>query len=134
MINTTIIPAATASATTQNVLVEITERMCRKFCAVSSIQPSATVAFSAGQVETVGSVAVVPIIARITIVTPSSKECGCMASTQVFTERFSLGFTATSTNTVTLTPGAAPLVEPADVKCCKAGAVKVATSLSVTIA
>mgnify|MGYP003304839397 CR=1 FL=1 len=60
-------------------------------------------------------------------------ECGC-AHTQVFTESFDVGFTATTTNAVTLNPGATSVIQPAQLTCCKAEAVKVSTTLAISIA
>lgn len=130
MITTRIIPVATA--TSQELLVEITEPTCRPFC-VGGIQPSATVAFTAGSPTLLNGNAIVPIVATITIVTPSDKACGC-AHTQVFTEKFDLAFEATATNAVTIAAGANNLVVPTNIKCCQARAIKLTTTLTATIA
>lgn len=131
MISTRIIPVATA--TEQELLVEITEGVCKPFCAISGVTPAASVAFTQGAVRVVDGNAIVPITATVTVVSPNCKSCGC-AETQVFTEQFSLAFTATATNAITLTPGTQVEVQPASVKCCKARGVKITTTLTATIA
>lgn len=130
MIITRLIPVATA--TVQRLLIEATERTCRTYC-VNGKKPSASVLFTTGAPRVVDGVAITPIIATITVVTPNAKGCGC-AHTQVFTETFDIAFTATGTNTVTLVPGAVVLVDPADTNCCKARAVKIITTVTATIA
>ena len=133
MITTRVIPSGTASATTQALLVEITEPVCHPYCINSNAKPSASVIFNQGTVTTVNGVAVIPVAATITIVTPSCNGCGC-ARTQVLTERFDLGMTATTDNAITLTPGDSVNTEPADIRCCKARGVKLSTTLTVAIA
>ena len=133
MITTRVIPATTASATSQELLVEISEQVCKPYCINSAAKPSASVIFSQGTVTTVNGVAVIPITATVTIVTPTCNGCGC-AHTQVITERFNLGMTATTANSVTLEPGDSTTVEPTDLHCCKARGVKLTTTLVVGIA
>ena len=130
MITTRIIPVATA--TSQELLVEITEQVCRPYC-VGSNQPAATVAFSTGTPTLINGNTIVPVTATVTIVSPSPKSCGC-AHTQVIAERFDLAFESTGTNTVTLAPGTTVNVVPANIKCCQAHAVKLTTTLTATIA
>ena len=132
MITTRVIPPADAAATTQELLVEITENVSRPFGAYGSLQPMATVSFQKGAVTTVNENAVVPVTALVTVVYPSSVPG--RAVTQVFTEQFDLGFTATATNAVTLTPGDETIVVPDNIKCCKARGVKLTTTLVATIA
>ena len=131
MITTSVIPAAAASATTQNLVVEATERLCRSYCVLGTT-PSATMSFKVGTVQTIGTTAIVPIIVT-TAITSAQNGCGC-AETQVFTETFNVGFTATATNTVTLTPGTSVIVTPANTRCCKAFSCKASTTLGITIA
>lgn len=131
MITTRIIPAATA--TTQDLLIEVIEKVCRPYCVNSSIQPSATVAFTQGPITILNSKVICPVIATITIVTPNSKGCGC-SHVQTFTEKFDLAFSEGTTNVVTLTPGTASIVVPTDIGCCKARSVKLTTTLTATIA
>lgn len=132
MIITRVIPPADASAATQELLVEITENVARPFGANSSVQPMATVSFQKGAVVTVNENAVVPVTVLVTVVYPSSNPG--RAITQVFTEQFDLGFTATTANNVTLTPGDDTIIVPDNIKCCKARGVKLTTTLVASIA
>lgn len=131
MIQTRIIPVATA--TEQELLIEITENVCRPYCVGNSNLPVSTVEFVAGTVQVVNGNAIVPIVAKVLIASPNPNGCGC-AHTQVYTEKFDLAFTATATNAVTLTPGTTVLTDPAYVRCCKARGVRLTTTLTVTIA
>lgn len=131
MITTSIIPLATATA--QEMVVEITEQTCRPFCVNSGSQPSASVAFSVASVREVNGNAIATINAVVTVVSPNQSPCGC-ARTQVFTESFDVGFNATATNAVTLAAGDDVIVVPALVKCCNARGVKLTTTLTASIA
>ena len=131
MIHINVIPAATA--TSQELLVEIEEPLCRPVCVNASVQPMVTVAFSYGEVTVLDENAIVPIIANVTVVTPSACPNGC-ATSQVFTEKVNVAFTATATNVPTLTPGTQVKKELVGVKCCKAHRIKATTSLTLSLA
>ena len=131
MITTRIIPVATA--TEQVFLVEIVERLCRKYCQNASVQPTGEVTFSVSPVRVVNGYAVATITANVSTLTPKCQHCGC-AEPQVFTETFDVAFTATATNVITIEKGATTLVEPAYRGCCAARGVKLTTTLTVTIA
>lgn len=132
MVTTTVIPVSTASATSQTLVVEAIENVCKPYCSLG-VNPEATMSFAVGNLKVVGSYVIVPIRVTTTIFTSQNNKCG-QANTQVITESFDVGFTATTANTITLTPGDATLVEPANLTCCKAKGVKVSTTLSITIA
>ncbi len=131
MITTHIIPVATA--TEQVFLVEVVERLCRKYCPSSSIQPTGAVSFSISPTRLIDGYAVATITAKVSTLTPKCQLCGC-ATPQIFTESFDVAFTATGTNTITLEQGASTLVEPAFKGCCAARGVKLTTTLTATIA
>lgn len=132
MITTTVIPVATASATSQTLVVEVLERACKSYCSLGTT-PEATINFVAGTPKIVGAYVIVPIKTTTTIFTTQNDACG-RASTQVITESFDVGFTATTANTITLEPGGSVIVEPANIVCCKARGVKASTTLTITIA
>lgn len=131
MITTRVIPPAEADS--QVLLVEIIEQLCRKYCINASLQPSASVAFTASPVRLLDGFALTTITAVVTVNTPVCQTCGC-ATTQVFTERFDLAFTATTANTITIAQGDTTMVEPAYRACCMAKGVKLTTTLTVSIA
>lgn len=132
MISITVIPVGTASATSQTLVVEALENVCKSYCSLGA-SPEATMSFVAGTPKVIGTYVVVPIRATATIFTTQNGNTGC-ARTQVITESFDVGFTATTANTITLTPGSSTLVEPAKITCCKANGVKVSTTLTISIA
>lgn len=113
-------------------LVEITENVCRPYCPTGNM-PAAAVEFSVGPVQVINGTAIAPVVAKVTIISPNERGCGC-ATTQVLTESFNIAFEATGTNTITLAAGASTIVMPAYVKCCKARGVKLTTTLTATIA
>ena len=125
MINTSIIPKAAASATTQTLVVEATERLCKPFCVLGT-KPTGAIVYTVGTVQVINGTAVVPITATVTIVSGGK--------TQVYTETFDVGFTATTSNTVTLSPSTTYSVSAVNAKCCKSRFVKIAGTLGITIA
>lgn len=131
MITAKIIPVATA--TSQELLVEITENVCRPYCVENSVTPTASVTFEVGRVRVVNGNAIAPLIAHVTVMTPASGGCGC-AKAQVFTEVTDIAFVESGTNEVTLAEGASVVQTPAYVKCGKAYGVKLTTTLTATIA
>lgn len=130
MITTRIIPPATA--TEQQLLVEITENVCKPYCINSENLPTGNVSFSVGAVRVVNGIAIATIVAKVTIAAPV-KNCGC-AQTMVHTEAFDVAFTATATNAIALAEGVTANVTPAFTRCCKARGVRLTTTLTVTIA
>lgn len=131
MIQTRVIPVATA--TEQQILAEITERVCKPYCILGQAQPTATVSFVAGSATVADGIAIFPITALVTVVSPSSQPCGC-AHTQVFRETFTLAFTATGTNTLTIAEGTTTIVTPAYANCIKASGVNVTKTFVAAIA
>lgn len=129
MITTNIIPVATA--TSQNIVVQAIEKVCKPFCILGSI-PTATMDFKVGPVTKVGTNVIATIFVTTTVVTTSDDACGS-AKTQVFTEAFDVGFAAAGTNTITLLPGESVVVAPAGSACCKAKSIKASTTLQITI-
>lgn len=132
MITVRQIPPAAAADDSQELLVEITENVCRPYLVNSSIQPVATVVFDTGTVKPLNDNVVVPLIAKVTIVVPNPNGCGC-AKTQVFTETVDIGFAAGTTNVPTLAPGDNVTQTPAYVGCCKARGVKLTTTLTLSM-
>lgn len=131
MITTHIIPPATA--TEQVFLVEIVERLCRKYCQNASVQPTGEVSFVVSPSRVVDGYAIATITAKVATFTPKCQYCGC-ATPQIFTESFDIAFTATGTNTITLVQGDTTEVVPAYKSCCAARGIKLTTTLTATIA
>lgn len=132
MITTRVIPSATASATTQTLLVEVVEKLCRKYCTNTGTQPTGTVTFTASPAKVVDGVAIFTVTANVTTFTPTCQECGC-SRPQLFTETFDLAFTATTANTLEIVQGDNTIVEPAYRGCCCAKGIRLTTTLVATI-
>lgn len=86
-------PVGLAAAPVANQLTELLtfkEDLCNPVCVINPTQPSAFVEFSNGTPVLNGNTVFIPVIAKITILSPS---CGCKAVPQVITERFQVAFT-----------------------------------------
>lgn len=132
MISVQLIPVATA--TSQELLVEFSERFCQELDIINIERATAVITFTqAGTTRVINGAAVATIVATLTVTVPVGS-CGC-AKPYVYTETFDVAFTATGTNTVALAPGVLNLKYPAHLtKCGKASGVKVTTTLTATIA
>ena len=85
-------PVGLATAPVANsvsLLATFKEKLCRYVCSTSTDQPTATIAYTYETPIFNDATVFVPVVATVTIVTPS---CGCNASTQVITERFMVAF------------------------------------------
>ena len=130
MITTRLIPISPSSASTEELLVEITERVCKPYCTLGSVQPTATVTFTAGTPVVADNNTIVPITAMVTVVSPNEEPCGC-AHSQVFYETFTIAFN--TTGTINLEQGNTVIVQPAYTKCCKSKGVKILTTVTVSL-
>lgn len=90
----TISPVGLATAPVANTvsfMATYKERLCRPFCIDSTIQPQVSVVYTTGTPRLIDETVYVPIEAVITVVT-QSKQCGCNAHTQLFTESYKIAF------------------------------------------
>lgn len=131
MIRVIPIPPATASATTQQVLVEIDKCLCKKVC-VNGVTPKGDVEFVAGDVSVLNGIAIVPITATGSIIVTDCN--GCKQVQCSFTEHFDVAFAATEANSITLVEGDSDAVSCIDVRCCHSNKVRLSSSLTVSIA
>ena len=69
MIHTIIVHPVTAPDT--QVVADITEKLCKSYCVMGQSQPTATVTFKAEDAVIADGVAVFPITAMVTVVSPS---------------------------------------------------------------
>lgn len=130
MITTSIIPASTAGS--QELLINITEKLCRQYCVNEANKPVVTVTFTQGEVVVLNGNAIVPVTVAITAIHPLHD--GHCISPEVYTEHFEVAFNATATNVPTLTAGTDSLVTPAYVVGCKAKGFHLTTSLTIALA
>ena len=114
-------------------LIEITERLCRKYCQNASVIPTATVTFEVGPTVVIDTIAKATVTARISTLTPKCQQCGC-ATPQIFTERFDVAFQSSAGIIITVTPGTQVITEPAYKGCCAARGIKITTSITARIA
>lgn len=132
MIQTYIVHPVQEEDTIQ-VVADITEKLCKQFCILGNAQPTATVSFQAGAPVIADEVAIFPMTALVTVVSPTAQSCGC-AQSQVFREHFKLTMPATGTNTLTIVEGSTTIVTPAYTKCCKAYGVNITKTFTARIA
>ena len=81
--------AAAAVANQVSLLATFKEKLCKAICVDSNLQPQVSIVYTNGTAVLNGTTVFIPITATITIVTPG---CGCKATTQLFTEKFTAAF------------------------------------------
>lgn len=93
----TLSPVGLAAAPVANqisLLATFKEKLCHCVCATSTNQPQAVTSYRYETPILNGNTVFIPIVATITIVTPSK---GCNAATQVINERFVVAFQGRTT-------------------------------------
>lgn len=130
----TLSPVGLAAAPVANqvsLLATFKEKLCRCVCATSSNQPQATVSYRYETPTLNGTTVFVPIVATITIVTPS---CGCSATTQVINERFVVAFQGRTTLPASVTITSVGLTQGLiKIVCGKSNCYAINNSLTVSI-
>lgn len=127
-------PVGLAAAPVANrlaILATFKEKLCKTVCAISTNQPSATVTYTNETPVLRGTTVFVPVVARITLVTPG---CGCDANIQTITERFIVAFqdqTALPTSVTITSEG--QIQGFIKVVCGKSSCYAINESLSITI-
>lgn len=132
MVDILVIPPSTA--TEQELVVEITEDICKRMCVNSGANISGNVSFAASTPRVVNGIAIVPITATGVIVVNGQSCKGCNTKVRHFSETFEVTFTATTTNAVTLVAGDTSVVDYVNVSCCHTNKARLTTTLTVTIA
>lgn len=132
MMTLTLIPLATA--TSQTFAVRITEGLCRPYCPQSSIQPVVSVDFSVENSKNLDGQIVATLVAKGTITYVPKGACGCKGVVVPFTEKATIAFTASGTNTISVVKGDAMIGEPANVRCCNAYGYAISTTIVTGIA
>lgn len=122
--------AAAPVANQVSLLATYKEKLCCPFCIDSSVQPLATLDYTAGTPVLNGTTVFVPVTARITVVTGS----GCKAKTQLFTEQFYVAFQGQTGLPTSVTVNSVGRIQGGScVKCGCAYAYSINDSLTVTI-
>lgn len=112
----TVIPQS-ISATSQVFTADLTERLCKPYCVLSSIQPSVNVVYTIDDTQLVGGELYVTVKAQGTVTYVPKNGNSCCPAQKVFTEYFTTSFTgATAASTVTIAQ-ANGVVRPAFVSC-----------------
>ena len=112
----TVIPQS-ISATSQVFTANLTERLCKPFCVLSSIQPSVNMSYTIDDTTLVGTTLYVTVKAQGTVTYVPKNGNTCCPAQKVFTEYFTTSFTgATAASTVTIAQ-ANGVVNPAFVSC-----------------
>lgn len=123
--------AAAPVANQLSVLATFREKLCRPFCIDSSIQPNVNIEYITGTPVLNDTTVFVPVMARITIVTPG---CGCNAQTQLVTENFYVAFQGQTAVPTAVTIESVGRVQGGYcVKCGRAYGYSINDSLTITI-
>ena len=132
MISVTTIPAATASATSQSVAVAVTETLSGGVCSNDKVLPQSSMNFATGTIKTIGDVTFVPITVTGSIVyQPHGTN---RTRTKMYSETFTVSFTATTDNDVTITPSTDVGGFLSGFNCCRAHQYTILSSLAISIA
>ena len=112
----TLIPQS-ISATSQVFTADLTERLCKPYCVLSSIQPSVNVVYTIDDTQLVGTELYVTVKAQGTVTYVPKNGNTCCPAQKVATEYFTTSFTgATAASTVTIAQ-ANGVVRPYNVNC-----------------
>ena len=112
----TLIPQS-ISATSQVFTADLTERLCKPYCVLSSIQPSVNVVYTIDDTQLVGTELYVTVKAQGTVTYVPKNGNTCCPAQKVFTEYFTTSFAgATAASTVTISQ-ANGVVRPYNVNC-----------------
>ena len=112
----TLIPQS-ISATSQVFTANLTERLCKPFCVLSSIQPSVNMSYTIDDTTLAGTTLYVTVKAQGTVTYVPKNGNACCPAQKVFTEYFTTSFTgATAASTVTIAQ-ANGVVRPYNVNC-----------------
>ena len=114
MINVTPI---SITATVQTYAADVTERLCKPYCVNANIQPICQVTYSVDDTMLIGTTMYATIKAQgeVTYV----PKCGnaCCPSSKIFTEYFTVAFSAATAATTVTVAQSAGTVKPAFVNC-----------------
>lgn len=114
-----------------SLLATYREKLCRYVCANAGTQPQGFVSYTYESPTLQGSTIFIPIVARVTIVSPG---CGCEAIPQVYTERFMVAFqdyTALPTSVTITSEGT--MQGLTNVRCGKSNCYAIYDSIAITI-
>jgi hypothetical protein len=116
-----------------SILVNIKEKLCRPYCINSTTQPQVAVSYSYDNPVLNKTTVFVPITAIITVVTPGDQRCN--ATTQLFTEKFTVAFQGqTQLPTSVTIESVGQIHGGSNVNCCRASSYSYNDSITVTIA
>ena len=106
-----------ATATTQVVTADCTEKLCQSYCVNASIQPVVDVEYSVESTSLVGTILYVTVKAQGSISYVPKCGCACSPKSKLFTEYFTTSFAgATGASTVAVAQDAGQ-VKAAYVNC-----------------
>lgn len=106
-----------ATATSQVVTADVTQRLCQPYCVNSSIQPIVDVDYTVDSTNLMGTVLYATIKAQGVITYVPKCGSACCPKSKIFTEYFTTSFAgANSESAITVTQSAG-LVKPAYVNC-----------------
>lgn len=105
------------AATVQSYAAELTEKLCQAYCVNASIQPVVDVVYSIEEQSLVGTVLYVTVKAQGTVNYVPKCGSACNPKGKIFTEYFTVAFSAATAATTATIAQAAGVVKPAYVNC-----------------
>ena len=107
----------TATATSQVITADLTEKLCQPYCVNASVQPSVDVTYTIDDTNLVGTELYVTVKAQGTVLYVPKNGNPCCPKSKVFTEYFTTSFAgASGTSSVTIAQDAG-FVKAAYVNC-----------------
>ena len=127
--------SATALVANQvSVLATFSERLCRPFCVTSTVQPQATITYRYETPYLNGTTVFVPIVATISIITPTSVRNVTRAQPMIYSERFVAAFQGqTALPTAVTITSVGRMQQANNVVCGKARVLDIHDSLTVAL-
>lgn len=117
-----------------SVLATFSERLCRPFCVTSTVQPQATITYRYETPYLNGTTVFVPIVATISIITPTSVRNVTRAQPMIYSERFVAAFQGqTALPTAVTITSVGRMQQANDVVCGKARVLDIHDSLTVAL-
>lgn len=107
-----------ATATSQIVTADVTERLCQPYCVNANIQPIVDMVYSVESTNLVGTQLYVTVKAQGSAMYVPKNGNACCPKSKIFTEYFTTSFAGATADSIVTIAQDAGLVKAAYVNCC----------------
>lgn len=98
--------------------VTITEKLCKPYCVISSVEPVVSVVYTIDETKFVNGVMYVTVKAQGTVTYVAKNGCPCEPCTKIFTEFFVVGFEGAKCTDCPTIKKLDGVTAPAYINCC----------------